>query len=365
MERPARRRLPAAVATDRRPGLAAGGLDLRPGGAGLVLRGAAVSWRRCCGSAGTCWLAACCGRLFSTGESLALAASGLLISGMAALGLSFIQAPILQASAGRWEAGIDPADRRPLPLQTPAARVFDMPASRPGCSARACWRQRGCASSGSRGAPAMGFSDTQGLTVALFCRQGQDLHLLWSSREEAPRLRVHFRDAHGELVHATWDAASIAPGKPEPFVVGFREDGLDLPVPVARSRASLSLAGAGGQPVRDLLDRLQVGESAQTNCMGPAYRRRDWQREGPIQGSEPGVPPARRQAATGSGVQTPRARGRVLGVSPAGRSAPSRQAAARPQSGSPGLNACRPRLRTLALAAPIVKALPIEPGQRA
>lgn len=220
---------------------------------------------------------------FSTGESLALAASGLLISGMAALGLSFIQAPVLQASAGRWEAGIDPADRRPLPLQTPAARVFDMP------GVGQVFSQSLLAPAGLRiervdRRAGEGFSDTQGLSVALFCRQGQDLHLLWSSREEAPRLRLHFRDSHGQLVHATWDAASIAPGKAEPFVVGFREDGLDLPVPVARSRASLSLAGAGGQPVRDTLDRLQASENAQNNCMGPAYRRSDWQREGPIQG---------------------------------------------------------------------------------
>lgn len=34
---------------------------------------------------------------------------------------------------------------------------------------------------------------------------------------------------------------------------------------------------------RNMLDGLQAGERAQNNCLGPAYQRRDWQGEGPIQ----------------------------------------------------------------------------------
>jgi hypothetical protein len=245
---------------------------------------------------------------FETGESLALATSGLLVIGIGALGLSFVQAPVLQASAGRWEPGIRAADSRPLPLHAPDARVFDMVGvgkvysqsllAPPGLRVERIDRQAG-----------ERFFDTQGLTIPLFCRQGQDIHLLWSAREETPRLRIHFRDPHGQLVHATWDAAANPPATLEPFAVGFREDGLDLPVPVARSRASLLMLGAGGQTYRNMLDRLQPGEGAENNCLGPAYRRSDWQREGPIQaltlvfhlpgGRPPGIAEFKRPGSAG------------------------------------------------------------------
>ncbi len=69
----------------------------------------------------------------------------------------------------------------------------------------------------------------------------------------------------------------------EPFTIGFRDDGLDLPVPVPRSRASLAFRNQQGDRYFDRLDRAQPGESTPGNCLPPVYQRTAWQKEGPVQ----------------------------------------------------------------------------------
>lgn len=219
----------------------------------------------------------------STGESLALAASGLLIACVPAVGMSLVQEPILQASRGLWEAGIDSADNRPFPLRAEAPRLFEIPGAGkvltqsllapPGIHVERIDRKSGEG----------GYYETKGVAHPIFCRDGENIHLMWSAREEAPRLRVYWTAEYGKRVHAQWTPAALPELVSENFAVGFRDDGLDLPVPISRSRASLTMLTASGETYRNMLDRLQPGETSANDCLMPAYRRSAWQKEGPIQ----------------------------------------------------------------------------------
>ena len=219
----------------------------------------------------------------STGESLALATSGLLITSVPAIGLSLIQDPIFQASRGLWEAGVDPADSRPFPLRAELPRLFEIPA------AGKVFTQSLLAPAGfhieriDRQIGEGGYYETRGIAHPYYCRDGENLHLMWSAREEAPRLRVYWTAEYGKRVHAQWQPAPMPQLTRETFMVGFRADGLDLPVPISRSRASLSMLTGSGEMYRNMLDRLQPGETNDNDCMMPNYQRNDWQKEGPIQ----------------------------------------------------------------------------------
>ncbi|KAB2924606.1 MAG: hypothetical protein F9K30_08980 [Dechloromonas sp.] len=215
-------------------------------------------------------------------ESLVLAISGLLIAGVPAIGIGWIHDPIIQASRGHWEPGIDPAGRRPFPLHAEATRLFEIPGigkvfsqsllAPPGLHIERIEHQQG-----------ENFYDTRGVDHPLFCREGENIHLMWTAREEAPRLRVHWSGEPGKHVHAQWDPGTMTQPVGEAFIVDFREDGLDLPVPIARSRASLVFRTADGGLYRNMLDRLQPGETHENDCLPKQYRRQDWQKEGPIQ----------------------------------------------------------------------------------
>lgn len=219
----------------------------------------------------------------SSGECFALAASGLLIISVPAIGLSLIKEPIFQASRGLWEAGVDSADHRPFPLRAEPLRMFEIPGAGkvltqsllapPGLHIERIDRQAGEG----------GYFDTRGVAHPVFCRDGENIHLLWSAREEAPRLRVYWTAELGRRVHANWTPGSMQSLASETFLVGFRDDGLNLPVPIARSRAALSILSPGGHTYRNMLDRLQPGETSENDCLMPVYRRQDWQKEGQIQ----------------------------------------------------------------------------------
>lgn len=219
----------------------------------------------------------------SSAECFALAASGLVIVSVPAIGLSLIKDPIFQASRGLWEAGIDSADSRPFPLHAETPRLFEIPGAGkilaqslvapPGLHIEGIHRKIGEG----------GYEDTKGFAQPSFCRDGENIHLLWSAREEAPQLRVYWTAEYGRRVHANWTPGPMENLASETFRVGFRADGLDLPVPIARSRAALSILTPSGHTYRDMLDRLQPGESSQNDCLMPTYQRNDWRKEGQIQ----------------------------------------------------------------------------------
>lgn len=125
----------------------------------------------------------------SDGESLFLASSGLAIAGLLAFAVTLVQGPIFQASQGRWSPGVAAADERPLAHRASPPRLFELPGAGKGAAqsllAPAHFRlERIERQTGG------GWYDVAGLTQPDLCRDGQHLHLLWSVREQAPRLRL-------------------------------------------------------------------------------------------------------------------------------------------------------------------------------
>lgn len=216
----------------------------------------------------------------SSGESLFMAASGLGVAALLAFVVALLQGPIFEASRGRWSPGIAAADQRPLLHRASPLRLFELPAAGrvfaqsllapPGLRLERVERQAGD-----------NWYDIAGLGLPTLCRTGDDLHLLWSPREEMPRLRLSWRE-NGRRVHAVWQPEGSPPAA-EPFLVGFRDDGLDLPVPIPRRRAALGFRNPQGELRFDMLDQRQAGEALTGDCLPPDYRRLAWQREGPVQ----------------------------------------------------------------------------------
>jgi len=68
------------------------------------------------------------------------------------------------------------------------------------------------------------------------------------------------------------------------FVVGWRDDGIDLPVPLMRDVVQLGWGEATDKRHYRSLSTLQPGENFVDDCVASGYRRTDWQQEGPISG---------------------------------------------------------------------------------
>lgn len=127
--------------------------------------------------------------------------------------------------------------------------------------------------------------DSRGVTHPLFCRHGNDLHLMWSAREPAPQLRLHWVQADGQQVKAEFipDLAALAPEDTRVFSVGFRPDGFDPVVPVPRVRVHLGLLRQDGTLYTHMLNPLQAGKTMDNDCLMLGYQRVNWQQEGPVQ----------------------------------------------------------------------------------
>jgi len=229
------------------------------------------------------------------GESFALALSGLLLFGLPLVAAFNALGP-LEAAARRHEDRL-PAVNEPLAHSAQAVRRFEMPV------AGTVFTQSLIAPPGlrlERVDERVGelWQDSAGISQTRFCRQGQDLHLMWSMNETMPWLRLHWVDADGQR-HA-------APHRPEPgpepasaFSVGFRDDGFDVAAPVPRYRVNFALQrnDRGQWNHLALLNMAQEGESALDGCLMPGYRRLRWQNEGPVQAvmlmfQRPGAPAA-------------------------------------------------------------------------
>lgn len=111
--------------------------------------------------------------------------------------------------------------------------------------------------------------DTGGLTQTLFCRHGEDLHLMWSAQEPAPQLRLHWKDGAGSARTGEHRAA----GAPRPaegdrgFAVGWRADGVDPEAPIPRSRAYFVLARPDGSEARLTPEPPRAGQEAHAGCL--------------------------------------------------------------------------------------------------
>lgn len=119
----------------------------------------------------------------------------------------------------------------------------------------------------------------------MFCTDGSDVHLMWSAREPAPYLRLHWVAPSG-LEHKgefTPNPAAAYGAGTRDFTISFRPDGFDPAAPIPRSRVHLEIRGKTGGSFTDTLSALQPGESRQNDCIMPGYRRARASEEGLVQ----------------------------------------------------------------------------------
>lgn len=221
--------------------------------------------------------------VFTTKESAGVAFSGLGLLLAPALVASLAQEPIALASHRFTERGFARAPAAAMAHTAMAPQRFDLPGAGEVLSLSLIAPsdislERIDADHGG------GWYNTKNSMHPTFCRNGDDLHLFWSAREPAPRLRLFWRDAQGQRRQAefTPDPAALAAAPAQAFNVRWRQDGFDLPVPVPRQRVSLGWHRDGGTMRIDGLDFLQPGENFQNDCLIEGYRRLAWQREGPV-----------------------------------------------------------------------------------
>lgn len=227
-----------------------------------------------------------CGRLlrpaFTKGESRFMAASGLLILLIPFGAATVAQGPIFSASRSLSESTFQAAPAAALPHAVGPVRHFDLPTV-------------GLIHTQSLIAPAgleleridrkVGelWADTATSSHDIFCRDGQNLHLMWSARESTPVLRL-FWQHNGQRVHADFSPASAAdPAEPQEFTIAFRPDGIDPPAPIPRSRASIAYFVGPDRLYFNSLNPLQPGETFVNDCIMLGYKRVAWEKEGPPQ----------------------------------------------------------------------------------
>lgn len=228
-----------------------------------------------------------CGRLlrpaFSKGESRFMAASGLFILLLPFGAATVAQGPIFDASRRLTENAFQAAPAAALPHAVGPVQRFNLPTV-------------GLIHTQSLIAPAgieveridrkVGeiWADTATSSHDVFCRDGQNLHLMWSAREPTPVLRLYWH-LNGQRVHADFSpaASSAEPTEARQFSISFRPDGIDPAVPIPRSRASIAYFVGPDHLYFNSLNPLQPGETFANDCIMPGYKRVAWEKEGPPQ----------------------------------------------------------------------------------
>ncbi len=129
-----------------------------------------------------------------------------------------------------------------------------------------------------------GWHDTKTMMHIYLCRQGEDLHLAWSGKPPPP-LKMFWRDGDSGRRQSEFrvDLAAAKALSANDFIVGWRDDGIDLPVPIHRDNVQLGWVNGDSLYYRSL-NPLQQGESFENDCVMKGYRRIAWQKEGPIAG---------------------------------------------------------------------------------
>jgi len=222
---------------------------------------------------------------FTRGESAGLAVSGLAILIVPPLIAGVAQGPIFMVSNQMKARGFEQAEQAPLPHTLLPVQRFRL------SDAGELYTQTLRAPAGlhvERVSALIGdhWSDTATMTHAYLCRQGDDLHLAWPVGSTLVPLRIHWRDNRNTRYQAEYrvDAASLAALPAQTFTVAWRDDGVDLPVPMARELVQLGWRNAPDTLHYRSLHMLQPGETFKNDCVMAGYRRVAWQQEGPIAG---------------------------------------------------------------------------------
>jgi len=222
---------------------------------------------------------------FTRGESAGLAVSGLAILIVPPLIVGMAQGSIFMVSNQMKARGFEQAEQAPLPHTLLPVQRFRLN------DAGELYTQTLRAPAGlhvERVSALIGdhWSDTATMTHAYLCRQGDDLHLAWPVGSTLVPLRIHWRDNRNTRYQAEYrvDAASLAALPAQAFSVTWRDDGVDLPVPLARELVQLGWRNATDTLHYRSLHMLQPGETFKNDCVMAGYRRVAWQQEGPIAG---------------------------------------------------------------------------------
>jgi len=230
---------------------------------------------------------------FTRGESFSLAFTGLLFLIVPLLVVEMLQRPIFMASHQMQQRALANVDSAPLALEVQPVQRFRLGGV--GGISGEIW---GEIFTQTLRAPAgirieridryIGghWSDTATSTHDFLCRQDQALHLAWSVESQLDALRIYWRDGEGKQYQAEYrvDGAALKHLPARDFVVGWRADGIDLPVPLMRDVVQLGWGEATDKRHYLSLSTLQAGENFVDDCVASGYRRVAWQQEGPISG---------------------------------------------------------------------------------
>lgn len=222
---------------------------------------------------------------FSRGESFMLAFTGMLVLTVPPMLVGMLQGPIFMASHLMQQRALANVDQAPLALEVQPAQRFRLDA------AGEIFSQTLRAPAGIRIERIERYlggywSDTATSTHEFLCRHDQDLHMAWPVGTKLDPLRIYWRDGEGKTYQAEYrvDDAALKNLPVNQFIVGWREDGIDLPVPLMRDVVQLGWGTASDQPHYRTLSMLQPGENFVDDCVASGYRRAAWQQEGPIIG---------------------------------------------------------------------------------
>jgi hypothetical protein len=222
-------------------------------------------------------------------ESFALAFSGLLVLIVPPMLAGMLQGPIFMASHLMQQRALANVDPAPLALEVQPVERFRLGGV--GEISGEIFTQTLRASAGIRIERIDRYigghwSDTATSTHDFLCRQDQNLHLAWPVASQLDALRIYWRDVGGKQYQAEYrvDAAALKNLPVQEFVVGWRADGIDLPVPLMRDVVQLGWGDAPDPIHYRSLSTLQPGENFVNDCVASGYRRVAWQQEGPISG---------------------------------------------------------------------------------
>jgi hypothetical protein len=175
---------------------------------------------------------------FSGGESLVLALSGLALLALPATAWMFARDALLAQVRSQGNTPLVDTSTAPMAHGVHALARWQLP------SQGELWTLSLRAPPDVRLERVQRFAtgqwhDTSDTSQPDFCLHGQDLHLAWLGRAPAPVFRLHWTDTAGRAQRSVYtpDTAALQGIATQPFTVAFREDGFDLPIPMARHLA--------------------------------------------------------------------------------------------------------------------------------
>lgn len=217
----------------------------------------------------------------TAGEGVALSLSGLLLFGLPALAAYQALEPLENAARHRQDNPVNPGPPQALAHAVQPLQRFHLPVVGT-VHAQSLKAPEGLRLLRVDERVGERWEDMTGRDHPRHCQQGADLHLLWSTREGTPHLRLHWIDADGQRRVAE-HRPDVAQAQDAAFQVGFRPDGFDPAAPVPRTRTHFALhRNAAGAPNYIAMgNAVQEGERGD-GCVMPGYRRVKAAQEGPV-----------------------------------------------------------------------------------